>query len=221
MCFKLWLIQRAAYLPSQAQSSPARMDGLREGWGPGLEKVKDTKCSLGCRKHQELSKGAQLSARLLPGATAAWEWLNIAAPSKDLWEDNLSIFIPALSEHLSTPAALGCSPELPHPVSPPEKARVIQVVGVSTLGLLGSPGIGKWLWETQDYKKSLSHKKRMGLVTSIRTETWPQPPTLSGLFHSLFRGAPHAFTCSQLWLLHSLGSRLTSITVLLMGQALR
>lgn len=201
MCFKLWLAQRAAYLPSQVQSSPARMDGLREGWGPGLEKVKDINCSLGCRKHQELSKGAQLSARLLPGATAAWEWPNITAPSKDLWENNLPICIPALSEHSSTPAALGCSPALPHPASLPENARVIQVVGVSTLGLLGSPGIGKWLWETQDCKKSLSHKKRMGLVTSTRTETWPQPPTLSRLFHSFFRGAPHAFTRSQLWLL--------------------
>lgn len=115
MCFKLWLAQRAAYLPSQAQSSPARMDeGLREGWGPVLEKVKDPNCSLGCRKHQKLPKGAQLSARLLPGATAAWEWPNITAPSKDLWEGNLSVFIPALSEHSSTPAALGCSPALPH-----------------------------------------------------------------------------------------------------------
>lgn len=138
MCFKLWLAQRAAYLPSQAQSSSARMDGLRESWGPGLEKVKDTNCSLGCRKHQELSKGAQLSARLLPGVTAAWEWPNITAPSKDLWENNLPICIPALSEHSSTPAALGCSP-----ASLPENAKVIQVVGVSTLGLIGSPGIGK------------------------------------------------------------------------------
>lgn len=115
-------------------TKPGSEQSCKDGWaerrlGPGLEKVKDTKCSLGCRKHQELSKGAQLSARLLPGATAAWEWLNITAPSKDLWEDNLSIFIPALSEHFSTPAALGCSPELPHPVSLPEKARVIQVVG--------------------------------------------------------------------------------------------
>lgn len=93
------------------------MDGLREGWGPGLGKVKDPSSSLGCRKHQELPKGAQFSARLLPGATAAGEWLNITTPSKDLWEDNLSIFIPALSEHSSTPAALGCSPVLPHPAS--------------------------------------------------------------------------------------------------------
>lgn len=219
MCFKLGLAQSAAYLPSQAQSSPARMDGLREGWGPGLGKVKDPSSSLGCRKHQELPKGAQFSARLHPGATAAWEWSNITTPSKDLWEDNLSIFIAALSEHSSTTVALGSSPALPHPASLAfrKNARVIQVVGVSTLGLLGSPGIGKWLWETQDYRKSLSHKKRMGLVTSTRTETWPHPPVLSRLFHSLFRGAPHAFTCSQLWLLHSLGRRLTSITVLLMG----
>lgn len=36
---------------------------------------------------------------MLPGTSAAWEWLGITVPSQDLWEDNLSISTPALSEH--------------------------------------------------------------------------------------------------------------------------